>query len=60
MVLAENDRHIAWRFLEDSRPDEKEDLHKLKSIIAKEALVGSKHYVNDENTGAGAEPNSPR
>jgi hypothetical protein len=60
MVLAENDRHIAWRFLEDSRPDEKEDLYKLKSIIAKEALVGSKHYVNDENTGAGAEPNSPR
>jgi hypothetical protein len=60
MVLAENDRHIAWRFLEDSRPNEKEDLCKLKSIIAKEALVGSKHYVNDENTDAGAEPNSPR
>ena len=58
MVLAENDRHIAWRFLEDARPKEKEDLFKLKGIIAKEAMFDSKNKNMGSSAGTGKSPNT--
>ena len=41
VVLADGNRSVAWNFLVDSRPGEKDDLAKLKPIIAKEKILES-------------------